>query len=444
MIDVKLLRSNSKIFYDSCRARGFDTKVLDEFFTIDSKWKENLKAINDYKHEKNTISLDISRMVKAGNDETGKLKNSVREINEKISSIEQEQKIIESRRDELVHLIPNLLADDVPVCSGDDNSKIVKYYGHARVFSEDEDYFKKNSMDATDYEIMQSRPVDHQTLMEKYDLADLQRAGKIAGSRFYFLKNRLFKLELALINYAVDFLSQRNFTVMEPPFMINYASMSGATDIETFKDALYKIEGDDLYLIATAEHPLASMLAGETIEESELPLRLSGVSPCFRREAGAHGKDTKGIFRVHQFNKIEQFIYCKPEDSWDYFDELVSNAEDIYKSLGLPYRIVNICSGDLGSLAAKKYDIEVWYPSQGKFREVVSASNDTDYQARSLNIKYRTPDGNKFVHTLNSTAIATERVLVAIMENFQEENSIKVPEVLVPYTGFSEISMEVR
>ncbi|MCL4453089.1 serine--tRNA ligase [Ferroplasma sp.] len=444
MIDVKLLRSNSKIFYDSCRARGFDTKVLDEFFTIDSKWKENLKAINDYKHEKNTISLDISRMVKAGNDETGKLKNSVREINEKISSIEQEQKIIESRRDELVHLIPNLLADDVPVCSGDDNSKIVKYYGHARVFSEDEDYFKKNSMDATDYEIMQSRPVDHQTLMEKYDLADLQRAGKIAGSRFYFLKNRLFKLELALINYAVDFLSQRNFTVMEPPFMINYASMSGATDIETFKDALYKIEGDDLYLIATAEHPLASMLAGETMEESELPLRLSGVSPCFRREAGAHGKDTKGIFRVHQFNKIEQFIYCKPEDSWDYFDELVSNAEDIYKSLGLPYRIVNICSGDLGSLAAKKYDIEVWYPSQGKFREVVSASNDTDYQARSLNIKYRTPDGNKFVHTLNSTAIATERVLVAIMENFQEENSIKVPEVLVPYTGFSEISMEVR
>ena len=152
--------------------------------------------------------------------------------------------------------------------------------------------------------------------------------------------------------------------------MINYASMSGATDIETFKDALYKIEGDDLYLIATAEHPLASMLSGEILEENELPLRLSGVSPCFRREAGAHGKDTKGIFRVHQFNKIEQFIYCKPDESWDYFNELVSNAEDIYRSLGLPYRIVKICSGDLGSLAAKKYDIEVWYPSQGKFRKV--------------------------------------------------------------------------
>jgi seryl-tRNA synthetase len=444
MIDIKLLRSDSKKFYDSCRARGFDTKVLDEFFLLDSKWKENLKTINDYKHEKNTISLDISRMVKAGSGDIKKLKENVKEINGKISSIEEEQKGIETRRSELVHLIPNLLAEDVPLCSGDDNSKIVKYYGHARVFSEDVDYFKHNSMDSTDYEVVGMRPVDHQTLMEKYDLADLQRAGKIAGSRFYFLKNRLFKLELALINYAVDFLSQRNFTVMEPPFMINYASMSGATDIETFKDALYKIEGDDLYLIATAEHPLASMLAGETMEESELPLRLSGVSPCFRREAGAHGKDTKGIFRVHQFNKIEQFIYCRPEDSWDYFNELVSNAEDIYKSLGLPYRVVNICSGDLGSLAAKKYDIEVWYPSQGKFREVVSASNDTDYQARSLNIKYRTPDGNKFVHTLNSTAIATERVLVAIMENFQHDNGIRIPDVLVPYTGFSEISMEVK
>ena len=278
--------------------------------------------------------------------------------------------------------------------------------------------------------------------MEKYNLADIERAGKIAGSRFYFLKNRLFKLELALINYGVDFLSQRNFTVMEPPFMINYASMSGATDIETFKESLYKIEGDDLYLIATAEHPLASMLSGEILEESELPLRVSGVSPCFRREAGAHGRDTKGIFRVHQFNKIEQFIYCRPEESWDFFDELVKNSEDIYKSLGLPYRIVNICSGDLGSLAARKYDIEVWYPSQGKFREVVSASNDTDYQARSLNIRYRAKEGNKFVHTLNSTAIATERVLVAIMENFQEDDYIKVPDVLVPYTGFSRIGMD--
>ncbi len=195
--------------------------------------------------------------------------------------------------------------------------------------------------------------MSHVDLMEQLNLVDLERAGKIAGARFYFLKNRLFKLELALINYAVDFLSQRGFSVLEPPFMINYASMSGATDIETFKDTLYKIEGDDLYLIATAEHPIASMLSGEILNEDELPIRVAGVSSCFRREAGAHGKDTKGIFRVHQFNKIEQFIFCRPEESWDHFDELVKNAEDIYKSLEIPYRIVNVCSGELGNLAAK-------------------------------------------------------------------------------------------
>jgi len=438
MIDIKLLRSDREKFYNSCKARGFDINVLDEFFSLDVKWRENLKELNTYKHDKNVFTMEISSLVKKG-ENIDNLKLEVEKVNKKINTVDEAQKNIETKRNEMVRLIPNLLAEDVPICKGDENSKLVKYVGNARVFSQDVDYFKENSGNSDNYEVIDKKPVDHQTLMEKYNLADIERAGKIAGARFYFLKNRLFKLELALINYAVDFLSQRNFTIMEPPFMINYASMSGATDIETFKESLYKIEGDDLYLIATAEHPLASMLSGEILEESELPLRVSGVSPCFRREAGAHGRDTKGIFRVHQFNKIEQFIYCKPEESWDFFEELVRNSEDIYKSLGLSYRVINICSGELGSLAAKKYDIEVWYPSQGKFREVVSASNDTDYQARSLNIRYRAKDGNKFVHTLNSTAIATERVLVAIMENFQEDDYIKVPDVLVPYTGFDKI-----
>ncbi len=438
MIDIKMLRNDSSKFYNSCRDRGFDTKILDKFFDLDSKWRENLKILNDYKHQKNIITQRISEEVKNGND-IESFKNNVTEINKKILDINEEQKNIEQDRDNIVRLIPNLLADDVPVCSGEDESEIIRYVGKSGVYKDDIEYFKSHSGNSDNYEILENKPVDHQTLLEKYNLADISRAGKIAGARFYFLKNRLLKLELALINYAVDFLSQRNFTVMEPPFMINYASMSGATDIETFKESLYKIEGDDLYLIATAEHPLASMLANEVLEDSELPLRVSGVSPCFRREAGAHGRDTKGIFRVHQFNKVEQFIFCRPGESWDYFDELVKNSEDIYKSLKIPYRVVSICSKDLGSLAAKKYDIEAWYPSQGKFREIVSASNDTDYQARSLNIKYRTKDGNKFVHTLNSTAIATERILVAILENFQRDDYIEIPEVLVPYTGFSRI-----
>ncbi|MEM0139736.1 MAG: serine--tRNA ligase [Ferroplasma sp.] len=441
MIDIKMLRNNSEKFYDSCRARGFDIKILDKFFDLDRKWRDNLKTLNDYKHQKNMITSQISEKIKNG-EEIESLKSEVNRINVEMQVLEKEQSIIENDRNGIIRLIPNLLADDVPRCSGDDESKFIRYYGKASVYREDLQYFKDNSGNSNDYEILETRPLDHQAILEKYDLADIPRAGKIAGSRFYFLKNRLFKLELALINYAVDFLSQRNFSVLEPPFMINYESMSGATDIETFKESLYKIEGDDLYLIATAEHPLAAMLAGEVLNESELPLRLCGVSPCFRREAGAHGKDTKGIFRVHQFNKIEQYIYCREDESWDYFEELVKNSEDIYKSLKIPYRIVNICSGDLGTLAAKKYDIEAWYPSQGKFREIVSASNDTDYQARSLNVKYRTKDGNKFVHTLNSTAIATERILVAIIENFQREGYIEIPEALVPYTGFSRIGAD--
>ncbi len=438
MIDVKLLRSDRKIFYDSCKARGFDIKILDKFFELDEKWRENLKILNSLKHDKNNITMEIAKKMK-NNENINNLKENVISINDKIDKLSIEQKSIEDERDKIVRLIPNLLDKNVPVCFGDENSQFIRYYGKARVYKDDLDYFKNNSGNSNDYEILNKKPEDHLSLLNKYNLADIERAGKIAGSRFYFLKNRLFKLELALINYAVDFLSQRNYSVMEPPFMINYASMSGATDIETFKESLYKIEGDDLYLIATAEHPLASMLSNEILNEDELPIRVSGVSPCFRREAGAHGKDTKGIFRVHQFNKIEQFIFCKPEDSWDYFDELVKNSEDIYKSLEIPYRIVNICSGELGSLAARKYDIEAWYPSQGKFREIVSASNDTDYQARSLNIKYRTKDGNKFVNTLNSTAIATERILVAIIENYQRDSYIKIPDVLIPYTGFDKI-----
>ena len=255
------------------------------------------------------------------------------------------------------------------------------------------------------------------------------------------MKNRLVKLELALVNYALDFLSERGFELVEPPFMLNYRAMEGATDVETFKDTLYKIEGEDLYLISTAEHPLAAFFQDEILEESNLPVRMAGMSPCFRKEAGSHGKDTKGIFRVHQFTKIEQFIYCRPEDSWDFFDELVKNSEDMFRNLELPYRVVNICSGDLGNLAARKFDIEAWFPSQGKFREVVSASNDTDYQARSLNIRYRAKGGNRFVHTLNSTAVATTRALVAIMENNQlkDQTGFQIPKALIPYTGFETI-----
>ena len=441
MIDVKLLREHKELFYDSCRKRFMEPASLDRFFALDEAWRQKLKAVNDLKHHKNEISIRIADLVKSRSDASD-LKKDVRELGESIEKLETELSSIDKERNEVVRSIPNLVHESVPVCRGDENNAVVRYIGNAVVHEDDVKYFKESTPDGSLFTITKNRAVSHVDLLEKLGLIDMARAGKAAGARFYYLKNRLVKLEMALMNYAVDFLSERGFTVVEPPFMLNYASMNAVTDLETFKDALYKIEGEDLYLIATAEHPIGAMLKDEILEESELPLRLAGISPCFRKEAGAHGKDTKGIFRVHQFNKIEQFVFCKPEHSWDFLEELLKNAEDFCSSLGIAYRVVNICSGELSVLNAKKYDIEAWFPAQGKFREVVSASNNTDYQGRSLNIRYRSKNGNQIVNTLNSTEVATTRMLVAITENFQQQDNggISIPKALVPYTGFDFIS----
>jgi seryl-tRNA synthetase len=441
MIDVKLLREHKELFYDSCRKRFMEPASLDRFFALDEAWRQKLKAVNDLKHHKNEISIRIADLVKSRSDASD-LKKDVRELGESIEKLETELSSIDKERNEVVRSIPNLVHESVPVCKGDENNAVVRYIGNAVVHEDDVKYFKESTPDGSLFTTTKNRAVSHVDLLEKLGLIDMARAGKAAGARFYYLKNRLVKLEMALMNYAVDFLSERGFTVVEPPFMLNYASMNAVTDLETFKDALYKIEGEDLYLIATAEHPIGAMLKDEILEESELPLRLAGISPCFRKEAGAHGKDTKGIFRVHQFNKIEQFVFCKPEHSWDFLEELLKNAEDFCSSLGIAYRVVNICSGELSVLNAKKYDIEAWFPAQGKFREVVSASNNTDYQGRSLNIRYRSKNGNQIVNTLNSTEVATTRMLVAITENFQQQDNggISIPKALVPYTGFDFIS----
>lgn len=443
MIDVKKLRENPDIFYKAAENRFYGKEFIDRFFELDGKWREILKQINDMKHEKNIATGEISRKIKENLD-VDPIKEKVRDLNSKIDALETEQKSIEAERNMAVYAIPNLLHETVPVCKGDENNRVVKTWGVAKVFRDDVTEYRNATDNGARYIITEKKPMSHVDLADKLKLVDLERGGKVAGARFYYLKNRLLKLEMALENFAVDFLSERGFSVVEPPFMLNYQSMSGATDMETFKDTLYKIEGEDLYLISTSEHAIASMLRDEILEENELPLRIAGFSPCFRKEAGAHGKDTKGIFRVHQFNKIEQFIFCREDESWDFLEELLKNSEEIFQKLNIPYRVVNVCSGELGSLAAKKYDIEAWFGSQGKFREVVSASNDTDYQARTLDIRYRTKDGNRTPHTLNSTAIATTRVLVAIMENNQTEDGmgIIVPEALVPYTGFDLISAD--
>jgi seryl-tRNA synthetase len=273
----------------------------------------------------------------------------------------------------------------------------------------------------------------------KHDIVDVERAGKVAGARFFYLKKEGVLLDMALVNFAIEEMMKKGYDPIEPPFVMRRKPYEGVVALSDFEDVLYKVENEDLYLIATSEHPVAAMFMDEVLMAEDLPLKLCGFSTNFRKEAGAHGKDTRGVFRTHQFNKVEQFIFCKPEDSWKLHEELIHNAEELVQKLGLAYRVVNVCTGDIGTVAAKKYDIEAWMPAQNAYREIISCSNCTDYQARRLNIKYREKEGEApkgFVHTLNSTAVATGRTIVALIENYQQEDgSVIVPEVLRKYMG---------
>jgi seryl-tRNA synthetase len=280
----------------------------------------------------------------------------------------------------------------------------------------------------------------HVDLLAQWDLADIERAGKAAGARFYYEKNELVLLDLALQRFALDHLAKKGFTLVLPPFMLRRDAYLGATAFTSFEETLYKIDGEDLYLIATAEHPLVAMRQGETLEPSELPLKLAGISPCFRKEAGAHGRDTKGIFRVHHFHKVEQVAFCAPEESAHLHEELLKNAEELFQKLELPYQVVTVASGSMGDLAARQYDLNVWMPAQGAYREAVSCSNCTDYQARTLGIRMRRGNDIIVPHSLNSTAIAIQRAMVAILENFQDASGVvTIPKALQGYTGFTTI-----
>jgi seryl-tRNA synthetase len=279
-------------------------------------------------------------------------------------------------------------------------------------------------------------PLSHLEIGIGLGILDLERAAKTSGSGFYFLRNEMALLDLAIMRYAIDFLLEKGYSLIEPPYMLRRKPYEGVTDLSDFENVMYRMEHEDLYLIATSEHAMASMFMDEILLAEDLPIKLVGVSPCFRREIGTHGRYTKGLFRVHQFNKVEQFIFSLPEQSWDLHEELQKNSEELYEGLGLYYRVVNVCTGDIGSIAAKKYDIEVWM-ADGEFREVGSNSNCTDYQARRLNIRYRLKEGQApegFVHTLNNTALATSRTMLAVLEQYQQEDgSVVVPKALRKY-----------
>jgi len=341
--------------------------------------------------------------------EAGEIPSQLKELESQMSSRE------EDLRDGLMRL-PNMLHETVPYGADDHDNVEIRRWGKAPEF---------------DFE-----PKSHAEITEALGIADFERAAKTAGAGFYYLRNEFALLDHAIQRYAIDFLLEKGYALIEPPFMIRRAAYEGVTDLADFESVMYKLEDEDLYLIATSEHSVGSMLMNETVLDDHLPIKVCGISPCFRREIGQHGRYTKGIFRVHQFHKIEQFIFSRPEDSWELHEELQRNSELLYEGLGLHYRVVNVCTGDMGSIAAKKYDIECWM-ADGEFRETGSNSNCTDYQARRLNVKYRLKEGAKpegFLHTLNNTAIATSRTMIAVIEQYQQEDgTIRVPDALQPY-----------
>ena len=430
MIDVNILRKSPEVLFDSQKRRFQDDGIIKEAIQLDADWRDLLRKSNDLKAEKNKLVREIGEKIRSG-ENTDSTKAMAVEIDKKIGDYEKRLGEVEVKRDDVLKRIPNIVDPNSPVAKDDSGNAAIYFEGKAKVFDKDVQSFLTQSGGKMEYETLTFKPQSHVDLLVKKNLANLESAAVVAGSRFYYLLGDLVLLELTLEHYALKFLQKKGFTLVEPPFMLNREATNGATDFTAFEDTLYKVEGEDLYLIATSEHPIAAYHSNTIFEEGKLPLLYAGISPCFRKEAGAHGKDTKGIFRVHQFNKIEQFAYVKPEDSKRYHQKLLDNAKEFYRALELPFRVVDIATGDLGNVASRKFDVEAWYPAQAQFREVVSASNVLDYQARRLKVRYKGKEGNVYVHTLNSTLIATTRTLVAIVENYQQEDgSIVVPKVL--------------
>lgn len=429
------LRNDPEKLRWSQKVRGESVEIVEKALALDTEWRKLRAEIDRLRHERNVLA---SKIAKAGLEEKRALIDEARLLDKKLKEAEEKLAAVEEERERILKSIPNVVHESVPIGRSEEDNVPVRFWGKPRVWRGYlEAFLNQTKGHRVEYEVIEWKPVGHADYGESSALVDTARAGKVAGARFYYLFDDLVWLELALVLYALDHLSKKGFRLVVPPYMLRRKPLEGVISFSDFEDMVYKIEGEDLYLIATAEHPLAALHMDETIPKDELPLLYAGVSPCFRKEAGAHGKDTKGIFRVHQFTKVEQFVYCLPEESWEWHERLIRNAEELFQGLGIPYRVVNVCSGDLGVVAAKKYDLEAWMPAQGKYREMVSCSNTTDYQSYRLNIRYagaRGAPAEGFVHTLNSTAVATTRAITAIIENFQEpDGAVRIPPILRKY-----------
>lgn len=415
MLDINFIRENPDAIRKDLFKRNDSekAKLLDEFIELDNNWKKTKGEADALRARRNKVSEEINKAKKDKGDASAFIKEA-QEIPQKLKQLEELEAKQTQRMTWIRMRLPNILHDSVPVGKDDSENVEVKKWGTIKKFN------------------FELKP--HGEITEDLGMADFKKAAKVSGAGFYYLKGDLAVLDLALQRFAIDHLIKKGFTLVEPPHMLTREAYEGVTDVSSFEDVMYKIEGDELFLIATSEHPLMALYKDEVIEEKDLPIKMVGISPCYRREIGSRGVDTKGIFRVHQFNKIEQVIICKPEDSWKIHEEVQRNSEEIFEALGLPYHVVSICTGDIGSVAAKKYDIEVWYPREAKYSEVTSASNCTSYQAVRSNIKYSDAKGKYYVHSLNNTGVATSRAMRAILENYQNaDGTVDVPQALWPY-----------
>jgi len=416
VLDSKLLKQNPEVIIDMLKKRKIEFPIND-LISLDKRRREIIVEMQHVKHKKNTLSHSIASKKKEKANSSLEI-SEMKDIGNRIISLEKEKSMVESQFNLLMRCLPNIIDQSVPIGDNENDNVILQHHGTI-----------KN---------LDFKPKDHVDIATSLDLVDIERAAKISGARFYFLKKELVSMNYALILFALDFLSDKGYILTQPPYMIRRSAIEGSVILEDFEQVIYKINGEDLYMIGTSEHALASMHMNEILNGKQLPIKYAGISPCFRKEAGAHGKDMKGIFRVHQFEKVEQFIYSRPEDSRKEHEKMLTITEEFYNIIGIPYRTVLLCSADLGKISAKTYDIEAWMPGQSAYREIVSCSNCTDYQARRLGIRFKdkTNEETRLVHTLNSTLVATERTMVSIMENYQTSNGeIEIPDTLRKYMG---------
>jgi seryl-tRNA synthetase len=421
MIDIKFLREHPDVVRASQKGRGESVELVDQILAIDEKKRAAVTEFETLRQEQNTLSKSVGAA--KGDEKTALLENA-KALADKVKAADTKRAQVEEQTKELLLQLSNLLDTKAPI-GGEEDFLLIEHVGTPRDFGKDG-----------------FEPKDHVELGKLLGAIDTERGAKVAGSRSYYLTGVGALLEFALVNYAIQSAVKNGFTPVIPPVLVNPAAMEGTGFLGQAAENVYRIEKDDVYLVGTSEVPLAAMHMDETLPADKLPLRYAGYSTCFRREAGTYGKDTRGIIRVHQFDKVEMFTFCKPEDAQAEHQRLLQWEKDFLTAMEIPFRVIDVASGDLGSSATRKFDIEAWIPTQGAYREVTSTSNCTEFQGRRLNIRYKDSEGVKAIATLNGTLVAIPRMIVAILENHQNaDGTVNVPAALQPFLGMKKFEV---